>query len=185
MTIMNNGLDALEAIEARQPVVDSAFPTNSVEFLSGTGKRLGEVPIGGGTVAGPHTIKRATLYRVLHAEAARRGIPIEHGKRLTGAETTNGRVTATFDDGTQAQGDLLVGADGIHSATRAIIDPNAPKPTYKGVRVVCGYASDAPVAPKPGCYRMIYGKRAFFGGSPTCRVPSCPSPNSQNSHLRT
>ncbi|WP_158886755.1 FAD-dependent oxidoreductase [Amycolatopsis anabasis] len=158
MTIMNNGLDALDAIEAREPVVAAAFPANTVEFFSGTGKRLGDVPIGGDSVAGPHTIKRATLYRVLHDEATRRGIPVEHGKRLV---DVSGKV-ARFEDGSQAEGDLVIGADGIHSATRPLIDTANPKPEFKGARVVCGYAPNAPVDPKPGAYRMVYGKRVFF-----------------------
>jgi FAD-dependent urate hydroxylase len=164
MTVMNNGLDALRAVGAEQPVLDQSFPANAVEFFSGTGKRLGEVPIRGGSAGahGPHTITRAGLYRVLHDEMQRRGIPIEHGKRLASATTTSDRVVATFADGSRAEGDLLIGADGIHSTTRSLIDPEAPKPRYTGATTLCGYATDAPVDPRAGVYRMIYGKRVFF-----------------------
>src|SRR5918998_2733576 len=87
LTVAVNGLDALRTLDAHQPVLAAGFPTRKIEFLSGTGKRLGEIPIGGalpdGTVT--HTIKRADLYRVLHDQAIRRGIRVEHGKRLGGA----------------------------------------------------------------------------------------------------
>ncbi|RSM36026.1 FAD-dependent monooxygenase [Amycolatopsis balhimycina DSM 5908] len=165
MTIMNNGFDALNAIEADKPVLQASFPADRALFWSGSGKRLGEAPIGGGSAGayGPHTIKRAELYRVLHDEAARRGIKIEHGMRLDDVDTglENG-VVATFEDGSRQVGDLLIGADGIHSATREIIDPHAPEPRYTGTVVLCGYARQAPVEPLPGVYRMIYGKRVFF-----------------------
>jgi len=70
LTVAVNGLDALRTLDAHEPVLGAGFPTGNIEFFSGTGKRLGEVPIGGalpdGTVT--HTIKRANLYRALHDE---------------------------------------------------------------------------------------------------------------------
>jgi FAD-dependent urate hydroxylase len=165
LTVAVNGLDALRTLDAHEPVLAAGFPTRSIEFFSGTGKRLGEVPIGGtladGTVT--HTIKRADLYRVLHAEAIRRGIRIEHGKRLIDAETTPDGVVARFEDSTHAEGDLLIGADGIHSRTRRIIDPAAPGPRYTGLGNIGGFTRDASVDTKPGIYAMVWGKRAFFG----------------------
>ncbi len=165
MTIMNNGFDALHAIEADKPVREASFPADRALFWSGSGKQLGEAPIGGGSagVYGPHTIKRAELYRVLHEEATRRGIEIEHGKRLDDVDTDLDQgVAAVFEDGTRREGDLLIGADGVHSATRVVIDPDAPEPRYTGTVVLCGYARNAPVDPVPGVYRMIYGRRVFF-----------------------
>jgi FAD-dependent urate hydroxylase len=165
LTVAVNGLDALRSLGAHEPVLAAGFPTRSIEFFSGTGKHLGEVPIGGtladGTVT--HTIKRADLYRVLHDEAIRRGIRTEHGKRLIDAETTPDGVVARFEDSTQAEGDLLIGADGIHSRTRRIIDPAAPGPRYTGLGNIGGFTRDASVDTKPGIYVMVWGKRAFFG----------------------
>ena len=86
------------------------------------GQRLATIPLGkplaGGTVS--QTIKRARLSHALQDEAIRRGVKVQFGKRLVDATaTSDGRVTARFADGTQATGDLLVGADGIHSAPDA------------------------------------------------------------------
>ena len=166
LTVAVNGLDALRALDAHEPVLAAGFPTRSIEFFSGTGKRLGEVPIGGtlpdGTVT--HTIKRADLYRVLHDQAIRRGVRIEHGRRLVDAETTpDGGVVARFADGSRAAGDLLIGADGIHSRTRRIIDPTAPEPRYTGLGNIGGFTRNASVNTKPGIYVMVWGRRAFFG----------------------
>lgn len=49
------------------------------------------------------------------------GDRIRFGCRLTGFDDDGARVHAFFADGTQAAGDLLVGADGVHSATRAAL----------------------------------------------------------------
>ena len=70
---------------------------------------------------------------------------------------------ARFEDGTEAEGDLLIGADGIHSSTRRIIDPSAPGARYVPVLNIGGYARDVTVQAEPGTFRMVFGKRAFFG----------------------
>jgi 2-polyprenyl-6-methoxyphenol hydroxylase-like FAD-dependent oxidoreductase len=164
--LASNGLDALRAIDADKPVLAAGFPTATNILLSGTGRRLGAVSNGGrladGTVS--HTIKRPRLYRALHDEAAARGIDIEHGRRLVGAEAAaGGGVVATFEDGTRVTGDLLVGADGVHSATRRLLDPAAPAPRYVGLVNFGGYTPGGAGAGEPGAWQMIFGRRAFFG----------------------
>ena len=166
LTFASNGMDALHAIDAHRLVLAEGFPTPRMTIQNGTGKHLGEVPLGGklpdGTVS--QTLKRADLYRTLRDEAVRRGSLIEYGKRLVDAETTpDGSVTARFEDGTEAVGDLLIGADGIHSRTRRIIDTSAPGARYIPVLNIGGYARDVRVLAEPGTFRMVFGKRAFFG----------------------
>ena len=166
LTLASNGLDALRAIDAHRLALSAGFPTPRMEIRSGTGKHLGEVPNGGtlpdGTVS--QTLKRANLYRVLRDEAIQRGVSIEYGKRLADAEVTpDGGVTASFGDGTEAEGDLLIGADGIHSRTRRVIDPSAPAARYVPVLNVGGYARGVRVEAEPGTFRMVFGGRAFFG----------------------
>ena len=166
LTFASNGLDALRAIDAHNLVMDKGFPTPRMEIQSGTGKHLGVVPNGGtlsdGTVS--QTPKRADLYRTLRDEALRHGARVEYGKRLVDAEITpDGGVAVRFEDGTEAEGDLLIGADGIHSRTRRIIDPAAPGARYIPVLNIGGYASNIRVPADPGTFRMIFGKRAFFG----------------------
>jgi 2-polyprenyl-6-methoxyphenol hydroxylase-like FAD-dependent oxidoreductase len=166
LTVATNGLDALAAIGADGPVLAAGFPTPANVLVSTTGRRLGTVSNGGvlpdGTVS--HTIKRARLYRALHHEAAARGIRVEHGRRMVGAEPTpGGRVTAAFADGGTATGDLLVGADGVHSVTRRLLDPAAPKGRYVGLVNFGGYTPGADHGVEPGAWHMIFGRRAFFG----------------------
>lgn len=40
------------------------------------------------------------------------------GKKVVGVDESRDRVSAVFEDGTSAEGDLLVGCDGLHSAVR-------------------------------------------------------------------
>jgi FAD-dependent urate hydroxylase len=165
LTVASNGVDALRVLGADAPALAAGFATPHITLRSGTGKRLGETRTGrtlpDGTTS--QTLKRADLYRALHELALARGIRIEHGKRLVEAHDTGGAVRAVFGDGSEAHGDVLIGADGVHSTVRRIIDPTAPAPTYAGLLTTGGYTRDLRVDSPPGAYEMIFGKRAFFG----------------------
>jgi FAD-dependent urate hydroxylase len=166
LTVASNGLDALRAVGADGPVLDAGFPTPTNVLLSSGGRRLGSVSNGGrladGTAA--HTIKRARLYRALHQQASDRGVQVVFGKRLVDAQPSpDGGVLAMFEDGTQAAGELLVGADGVHSTTRALIDPAAPAGRYVGLVNFGGYTPEPATGAEPGVWHMIFGRRAFFG----------------------
>jgi FAD-dependent urate hydroxylase len=164
LTVASNGLHALRTLDAEQPVIASSFPTPTIVLWSGTGKRLGQTatgPLDGGTIG--RTVSRPDLYRAVHDEARRRGIRVEYRKRLVDARPTAEGVLAAFEDGSQVTGDLLIGADGVHSAVRRILDPAAPAPTYTGLIGLGGCVTGVDVDSEPGEYHMIFGRRAFFG----------------------
>jgi 2-polyprenyl-6-methoxyphenol hydroxylase-like FAD-dependent oxidoreductase len=165
LTLGSNGVDALRVLGADKPAVAAGFPTPGITLRSGTGKHLGVSRTGHSLPDGTtsQTLKRADLYRVLHEEASSRGVRVEHGKRLVGAEETGAGVRAIFADGSEAVGAVLIGCDGVHSTVRRIIDPGAPAPTYSGLITTGGYARGVQVDTEPGSYEMIFGKRAFFG----------------------
>jgi len=82
------------------------------------------------------------LHRILREEAARQGIQVEYHKRLKDLATVDGEeILASFQDGTTAQGDFLVGADGVHSRAREVIFPGALGPSYLGVLGVGGFVA--------------------------------------------
>jgi FAD-dependent urate hydroxylase len=165
LTLASNGIDALRTIDADTRALAAGYPTPGILLRSTTGKHLGAARTGlslpDGTTS--HNLKRADLYQAIHDEATTRGIVIQHGKRLIDVEQAGDGVRALFEDGTDATGEVLIGADGIHSAVRRLIDPNAPAPTYVGLVNLGGYARGVPVEAEPGSYTLIFGKRAFFG----------------------
>jgi 2-polyprenyl-6-methoxyphenol hydroxylase-like FAD-dependent oxidoreductase len=161
----SNGLDVLRQLGAEREVIAQGWPCPRLRMFSGTGKRLGDVSngppphMGGGGVL----VKRGTLQRALREAAADRGVAFRYGSRLTGLDQTPGGVTARFDDGSSARGDLLIGCDGLHSRTRHLIDPGAPAPSYTGMLCFGGFARGTSLAPTPGTLNLMFGKRAFFG----------------------
>ena len=162
LTLQANGMDALRAVDAAGAVEELGLATPRVTFYSGTGKRLGDGPLGAETALS-RTLRRADLYAALRAEALRRGARIEHGKRLVTAETGPDGVRAGFDDGTEATGDLLIGCDGLRSRVRTAIDPAAPPARYVPVLNIGGEARGVHTDLRPGEYGMVFGRRAFFG----------------------
>jgi FAD-dependent urate hydroxylase len=172
LTVAVNGLAALRTLGLDPARVFAAgFPTPTMALYNAGGRRLADLPLGGPDPDGTTTttIRRADLYLALRAETEKRGIPIEYGKRLTGRTRSAAGVTARFSDGSTAGGDLLVGADGLHSGTRSALDPGAPAPRYLGLLNAGGFTT-GPVAPalrtEPGVMRMAFGRRAFFGWVP-------------------
>lgn len=160
-----NGIDALRAVGMDASVLARGFPTPQMVIANGDGRVLAEFPNGGALPDGTQavTISRPDLYAALREQVERRGIGIEHGKRLVGATPIDGGVRACFADGSSAEADLLVGADGIRSTTRRIIDPAASEPTYVGFLNTGGYARDVDAPIEPGVNYLVFGKRAFFG----------------------
>ena len=165
LTLASNGIEALRRLGADGPALAAGFATPAMTLRSSTGKRLGEVPATTARRDGPtsRTLKRSDLAEALLAEAGRRGIRVEHGRRLAGAEETPDGVRARFADGSEAEGDVLIGADGVHSAVRRLIDPAAPVPSYGGLLNTGGYARALGPGGETGHYEMIFGRRAFFG----------------------
>ena len=63
------------------------------------------------------TAHRADLHTMLRAAAG--DVPLRLGAHCIGADTVNGQAVARFSDGTEAEADVVVAADGIRSTIRA------------------------------------------------------------------
>ncbi len=81
------------------------------------------------------------------------------GKTLVGIEQNEENVSAVFDDGSRVSGDLLVGADGLHSTVRAQFLPELA-PRYAGYAAWrCVVEADT-LSPELGAlmlHRMVFG----------------------------
>jgi 2-polyprenyl-6-methoxyphenol hydroxylase-like FAD-dependent oxidoreductase len=161
LTVAPNGLDALRVVGADEAVRAVGQPMRRTVMADGGGRTLGEFP-GLPGLPPSQAMWRSGLYRALHDHAAAEGIPIEYGRRLVGVDDTPDGVTARFADGGAASGDILVGADGIRSTVRALIDPDAPGPGHVPL-LNFGAAADVAVPGKPDATYFVFGRRAFLG----------------------
>ncbi len=165
LRLPRNGLSALRAIDVHDLVADISHPVACTELSSGTGRHLGTVSFtGDGHSEIPRTMPRARLARTLRRAAETRGARVFMNKRLVGATTRADSVIATFDDGSTAEGTVLIGADGLNSITRRLVSPTAPEPSYAGTHLVYGYApANTAVSPSPDAFHLYWGKKATFG----------------------
>jgi 2-polyprenyl-6-methoxyphenol hydroxylase-like FAD-dependent oxidoreductase len=165
LNLAGNGIEVLKTLGIDAQISAEGSPVPRMIMWSGGGKQLGEVRNGAREgLTESVIIRRGALQRGLHDAARWQGIPIHFNRKIHAIETTGGQgVVATFEDGTTARGDFLVGADGIHSHVRQIINPDAPKPKYTGLVSTGGFTTGVSLPPTPQTQHFIFGKRAFFG----------------------
>jgi salicylate hydroxylase len=148
-----NGLRSLDTLGCLAQVQAVGFPVARQRMWSGHGKLLGDVARGRRPEDPLHsvTVMRADLVGALRAAALASGAKIVTGQRLD-AEAVRRTPGA----------DLVVGADGIWSVTRALLDPAAPQPAYAGIYSVSGVSGDVPAGlPRDG-WNWIFARHGVF-----------------------
>ncbi len=160
VVLHQNGLLALDIVAVGDAVrvASPAWP-GTVVYVAG--RRLGEQPRPLGTEP-RRIIERGTLYRLVREAAQAAGVRFVYGRRLIGADEQGQKVIARFSDGSAATGDVLVGADGVNSTVRTLIDPHAPSPKYTGLLGFGGYADNVDVPEPTGVVTLNFGQRAYY-----------------------
>ncbi|MFF0943727.1 FAD-dependent monooxygenase [Kocuria sp. CPCC 205300] len=120
MDFFGPGWDAAEAMGVLPAVRELGYAVDRLSYVDDRGRDRAGLPVArfAGALDGRLTsVMRPDLERVLreHAEGV---AELRFGVRVTGVRTRPGGAAAVLDDGTELDADLLVGADGIHSAVR-------------------------------------------------------------------
>ncbi|MGK5742290.1 FAD-dependent oxidoreductase [Micromonospora sp. URMC 103] len=158
LALAPNGVAALRAVGADGVVTAIATPIHRT--VMAVGRKRTELP-GLAGVPPLQVVHRAELHRVLHERAVAEGVVIEHGRRLVDVRESADGVTARFADGGTATAELLVGADGIRSTVRTLIDPDAPGPHHTGLlgfEAVARHEVDA----EPGTMTFAFGRGGYY-----------------------
>jgi 2-polyprenyl-6-methoxyphenol hydroxylase-like FAD-dependent oxidoreductase len=160
LALAPNGLAALSVIGADDAVRALATPAAGTVMAVGENtRRLPNLA----DVEPLQIVGRGDLHRVLHDRAVEAGVRFEYGKRLVAADEDPNSVTGRFEDGSTASADVLVGADGVRSTVRTLIDPQAPAAGYTGLLGFQGYLDASPdLDPEPGVMTFAFGKRAYY-----------------------
>jgi 2-polyprenyl-6-methoxyphenol hydroxylase-like FAD-dependent oxidoreductase len=157
-----NGLAALRIIGADDDVRAEAVPiTRSVMSIASKPGREMPTPQG---LPPRQLIDRGVLHRILRDRADRFGVRIHHAKKLIRVDEHPDGVTAQFADGTSAHAGVLIGADGVRSTVRHLIDPDAPAARYLGLLGFEGLVDDDAdtAALAPGTMTFAFGRRAYY-----------------------
>ncbi|MGK8520263.1 FAD-dependent oxidoreductase [Nocardia asteroides] len=158
LALAPNGIAALDIIGAGDPVRAIAQPVSKLSMA--VGAKVLALP--GLSDAPPlQLVDRSELHQALHRHAIAAGVPFEYGKRLVDVREDESGITARFADGSTATADVLIGADGIRSTVRTLIDPAAPGPDYTGM-LGFGAITECDADLAPDTMTFAYGKRAYY-----------------------
>jgi 2-polyprenyl-6-methoxyphenol hydroxylase-like FAD-dependent oxidoreductase len=137
-----NGFRTLQALGLEQGFLEIARELGALALTDATGKPLfrtvdravlkrefGSVPMG---------VMRPALYHLLLNALA--PDTVQTSKKFEFFSTTAETVTAHFEGGTSQTGDVLIGADGIHSRVRKQLFPEV-QPRYSGQTSYRGVAN--------------------------------------------
>ncbi|MFF3227934.1 FAD-dependent oxidoreductase [Nocardia suismassiliense] len=158
LALAPNGIAALDIIGAGDAVRDIAVPVPKMG-LSINDKDMHMPGLSG--LPPLQLVDRGELHQTLHDHAVAAGVPFEYNKRLVDVVETESGITAKFTDGSTATADVLIGADGIRSTVRGLIDPQAPGPEYLGMLgfgALVDYDGEIP----EDTMTFAFGKQAYY-----------------------
>ena len=160
LALAPNGLAARGRLRADDAVRALATPiTGTIMAVGENSRRLPSLP----DVEPLQVIGRGDLHQLLRERALEAGVHFEYGKRLVGVDEGPDSITARFADGSAATADILIGADGVRSTVRTLIDPQAPGAGYTGMLAFQGYLeAGADLDPEPGVMTFAFGRRAYY-----------------------
>jgi 2-polyprenyl-6-methoxyphenol hydroxylase-like FAD-dependent oxidoreductase len=168
LQIAPNGMHVLAALGLAEEMISRGAVAESFDFFAKNGAKIGSIGRNMKARFGQPAVnmRRATLNEVLIDRAWCAGVELYFDKRLAKIEDRADRpITATFTDGSTAEGDFLIGADGVHSMVRQHVVPNGPKPFDTGLLSFGGFVrrallEAAGIGPR---IEATFGQAGFFG----------------------
>jgi 2-polyprenyl-6-methoxyphenol hydroxylase-like FAD-dependent oxidoreductase len=152
ITLFANAMNALGLLGVADDVSAAGSPARHSAILTSTGRQLTALPAD--LLEGAIAVHRGELQAILFDAAGGARL----GAEVASVAQTADEVVATIADGTQARGDLLVGADGVRSIVRGSIAASTPR--YGGYTAWRGVS---PVPIQAGRLTESWGVGERFG----------------------
>ncbi|MEW2305516.1 FAD-dependent oxidoreductase [Streptomyces sp. NPDC006655] len=163
ITLQGNALRVLRELGVWERVSACGFPFSALGITTPDGTVLHvaeDIRTGGDELPATLGMQRPRLQQILIDAVRACGAGVRLGTTAEAIAQDADGVTVRFSDGTDGRYDLVIGADGLHSATRAAIGiTDRPEPT--------GMAIWRVAAPRPeGVTRsdLAYGGPAYIAG---------------------
>jgi FAD-dependent urate hydroxylase len=159
VTIWSNGATVLEQMGVDMD--GAGQPLSTVRVVTATGRRVTNVDLT--TIVDRLGAPVRMVPRRVLLERLLEGFPVDRircNTRAIGVVSTLNGVRLEFEDGSWAEGDLLIGADGLHSMVRDIVGAQPAEPTgwcsWQGL-ITLPHVADKHVA------QMIIGEHGNIG----------------------
>jgi 2-polyprenyl-6-methoxyphenol hydroxylase-like FAD-dependent oxidoreductase len=139
ITMQGNGLRELRRLGVWDAVQAVGYPFDSLGLRAPdpAGTLLAEIPdarTGGPDLPATLGLPRPALARIMADRATAAGAKLRFGTRVSSLSHDGGGADVVFSDGSAGRYDLVIGADGIRSATRPMIGiTDRPRPTGMGI----------------------------------------------------
>ena len=168
LQIAPNGMHVLAEAGLASDMIRRGSVAEAIEFYSQTGAKLGSVNRNMRERFGQPAVnmRRSVLNETVLAKANAENIEVSFEKRLVRIEDRADQpIAAYFADGSSAEGDFLIGADGVHSAVRDHVVDDAPKPFDLDLLSFGGFVPRSLLesARTPPSLIMTVGQSGFFG----------------------
>jgi 2-polyprenyl-6-methoxyphenol hydroxylase-like FAD-dependent oxidoreductase len=161
-----NAIAALGQLGVADQIVARGFAMGGalgeLRRMDGTVLKRAQVPspeVLGGTMV---IALRPALHGALLDAVGKDAIAVGH--EVTGFSDKNERIVLHFANGQSADGDLLVGADGVRSVIRRALHPAEPPPRFSGIVSVRGAVEGAQehLGPLAAVYYLGPGVESMF-----------------------
>ena len=165
ITMQGNGLRELRRLGVWEAVLATGYPFDSAGLRApdAAGTLLADLPdvrTGGPDLPATVGLPRPALARIMTDRAVAAGAALRLGTAASTLSQDGDGVDVTFADGSAGRYDLVIGADGIRSATRRMIGvADEPRPTGMGIFRAFG--------PRPASVTrtdLYYGGPAYIAG---------------------
>jgi len=141
----SNVVRAMGQLGLLDDYLDAGVGFDAVEIFAPDGTKVARIPTPRLIEGYPSNvgIGRPALHKVLGDRAIAAGAEIRLGVTATAIANGDDAAQVSFSDGSSGSYDLVIGADGIYSTTRAMLFPDAPVPEFTG-QAVWRYNFDRP-----------------------------------------
>ena len=172
ITVQGNALAALAKVDVLDEILKRGVPFDQLRMRQADGSLIAEVPTprtGGPGLPATLGALRSDLQAVLCERVYAAGVNVRLGLTVRALAQDARQAYAEFSDGTAGRYDLVVGADGIRSAVRALLGiTTVPQPTGMSIwRVV----ADRPA--EMDCAEVYYGGPRYKAGYSPISAGQC------------